>query len=71
MIENPLMSVRSPGIALDNEQTKFKATNPVEEVRNNLPDPLPDCPSLEVRLQNVKQEGRESEDVGVNEVGHG
>jgi hypothetical protein len=71
MIENPLMSVRSPGTALDNEKGKLKATNPVEGVRNNLPDLLPDCPSLEVRLQNVKQEGRESEDVGVNEVGHG
>jgi hypothetical protein len=69
-IENPVMSVRRPGTPLDNGQTKLNPTNSAGEVRSRSPVLFPNSPSLEVYLQNIKQERGESDDVGVDEVDH-
>ena len=62
------MSVRSPGIVLGNRQTKFKSTNTAWGARSHSPELFPNYPSLEVGLQHVKRERRESDNVGVDEV---
>lgn len=58
MIANPLMSVRRPGIRLDDGQTKFNEAKSARETRDYSPVPLPDSPSLKTYLQNVKQKHR-------------
>ena len=68
--DNPLMSVRRPGIALDNGRTKLSGTNSAGEVGSYSPELLPDCPSLEVGLQNIEQENGESDDVDVDKPDH-
>ena len=52
--DNPLMSVRRPGIMLDSGRTKLSGTSSVGEVGSYSPVLLPDCPSLEVGLQNIE-----------------
>ena len=70
-IENPLTSVRRPGIVLNSGRTRLNATDSTGKVGGYSPDLPPDQPGLEIRLQNVEQEGRESEGVGVDEADHG
>ena len=64
------MSVRCPGIVLDNGRTKLSATGSAREAGRGSPELLPDGPGLEVRFHTVEQEDRESDDVGVDEVEH-
>ena len=52
--DNPLMSVRRPGIMLDSGRTKLSGTDSAGEVGSYSPVLLPDRPSLEVRLQNIE-----------------
>ena len=53
-IENPLMSVRRPGIALCDGWAELCVTNSAREVRGSSPVQLPDPLNLDVLLQNVK-----------------
>ena len=64
------MSARRPGIMLDSGRTGINKTDPLREVGSYPPELLPDCPSLEVRLQNIQQEDGESDEVGVDKTDH-
>ena len=67
---NPLTSVRRPGTTLDDGQAKYSVTNSAGEGRGYSPVQLPDSPNLEVLLQNIEREHRESDGVGTDKVGH-
>lgn len=47
-VDNPLISVRCPGIILDDGQSELDVANPVGG--SDSPELLPDRPSLGVRL---------------------
>ena len=64
------MSVRCPGIVLDNGRTKLSATGSARKAGSGSPELLPNGPSLKVRLQTVEQDGGESDDVSVDELEH-
>ena len=50
---------------------KLIGTDSTREAGRDSPELLPDGSSLEARLQNVEQEDKESNDIGVDEVKHG
>ena len=71
-VEDPLKSVRRPGTVLDDGRAQLSETNSAGEVcRGYSPVTLPDSPNLEVLLQKIKREHRESYGVRVDKVDHG
>ena len=68
-VDDPLKSVRRPGTVLGDGGARLNATNSAE-VRDLLPVPLPDSPNLEVLLQSINREHRESDSECVDKVDH-
>ena len=55
IIENPLMSVRCPGIVLGSGRPELRSADYARQIGSYLPKPFPDCPGLEIRLQDIDQ----------------